>query len=109
MFHSGREMSLAGKTKGHASSRPNRARGVPSSPSDVNNEVTFLTVGGLELRARLARLTRHLATFEAENLAATLQTSEVLANFKITAGARVIYLGRAVVGGIIHTGDALLC
>jgi extracellular factor (EF) 3-hydroxypalmitic acid methyl ester biosynthesis protein len=102
-------MSLAIKSNGHASRRPARARTAPSSPATVKNEVTFQTADGLELRARLARLTRHLATFEAENLAATLRTSEVLANFKIVAGERVIYLGRAIVGGIIHTGDALLC
>jgi extracellular factor (EF) 3-hydroxypalmitic acid methyl ester biosynthesis protein len=117
MFHSGREMSLVIKSNGHAGSRTvrppegqaGRAQAVPSSPAAVKNEVTFQTADGLELRARLARLTRHVATFEAENLAATLRTSEVLANFKITAGERVIYLGRAVVGSVIHTGDALLC
>jgi extracellular factor (EF) 3-hydroxypalmitic acid methyl ester biosynthesis protein len=117
MFHSGREMSLVIKSNGHAGSRPvrqserraGRAQVVPSSQATVKNEVTFQTADGLELRARLARLTRHTATFEAENLAATLRASEVLANFKITAGEHVIYLGRAVVGNVIHTGDALLC
>ncbi len=48
-------------------------------------------------------------TFEADDFAATLRTSEVLANFKITAGSRVIYFGRAVVSNVIHTGDSLLC
>jgi len=110
-------MSLVIKSNGHAGSRPvrpperqaGRTRAVPSSQAAVKNEVTFQTADGLDLRARLARLTRHAATFEAENLAATLRTSEVLANFKITAGERIIYLGRAVVGSVIHTGDALLC
>jgi extracellular factor (EF) 3-hydroxypalmitic acid methyl ester biosynthesis protein len=110
-------MSLAIKTNGHGSSRPVRqperkavrAPAVPPSQSVVKNEVTFQTSDGLELHARLARLTRHEATFEAENLAATLRTSEVLANFKITTGGRVIYLGRAIVGSIVHTGDTLLC
>jgi extracellular factor (EF) 3-hydroxypalmitic acid methyl ester biosynthesis protein len=50
-----------------------------------------------------------LVTFEADNLAATLRTSEVLANFKITTGNRVIYFGRAVVSNVIHTGESLLC
>ncbi len=117
MFHSGREMSLVIKSSGRSNGssirqsqrKAIRAQAVPSSQSAAKNEVTFQTADGLELRASLARLTRHAVTFEAENLAATLRTSEVLANFKIIAGERVIYLGRAVVGGIIHIGGALLC
>ena len=33
----------------------------------------------------------------------------MLANFKITAGSRVIYFGRAVVSNVMHTGDSLIC
>jgi extracellular factor (EF) 3-hydroxypalmitic acid methyl ester biosynthesis protein len=48
-------------------------------------------------------------TFEADTLATILRTSEVLANFKITTGNRVIYFGRAVVTNVVHTGDSLIC
>ncbi len=73
------------------------------------SEVAFQTAGGVEICARLTRLTRHAATFEADDFAAALRASEVLAGFKITAGSRVIYFGRAVVSNVIHTGDSLLC
>jgi extracellular factor (EF) 3-hydroxypalmitic acid methyl ester biosynthesis protein len=117
MFHSGREMSLVIKSNGHGNGssirqserKAVRTQPVPSSQTVMENEVTFQTADGVELRAGLARLTRHAATFEAENLAATLRTSEVLNNFKITTNSRVIYFGRAVVSNVIHTGDALLC
>jgi extracellular factor (EF) 3-hydroxypalmitic acid methyl ester biosynthesis protein len=74
----------------------------------VENEVTFQTADGVELSARLARLTRHLVTFEASHLPATLRTSEVLGNFKITDGNRVIYFGRAVVSSVVNTGESLM-
>ena len=86
-----------------------RAQAASSSQPAVGNEVTFQTADGLEMRARLARLTRQGLTFEADNFAATLRTSEVLANFKITHGSRVVYLGRAVVSGVVNTGGSLVC
>ena len=64
---------------------------------------------GRESRACLVRLTRQTAAFEADDFATSLRTSEVLANFKITAGGRVIYFGRAVVSNVLHTGDVFLC
>ena len=75
------------------------------------NEAAFQTADGVESHARLARLTRHTATFEADDFTASLRASEVLADFKITARGRVIYFGRAVVSltFLIHTGDSLLC
>ena len=92
MLHSGREMSLIVKTSGGTAGpvrQPARkaapAQAVSSSQTAAENEVAFQTAEGVEWRARLARLTRHGLTFEAHNLAATLRTSEVLANFKITS------------------------
>jgi extracellular factor (EF) 3-hydroxypalmitic acid methyl ester biosynthesis protein len=110
-------MSLVIKSNGHGPSnltRPPerkavRVQTVPSSHTGEENEVTFQTANGVEFRASLARLTRHAVTFEAVNLTATLRTSEVLANFKITTDNRVIYFGRAIVNNVIHTGDSLLC
>jgi extracellular factor (EF) 3-hydroxypalmitic acid methyl ester biosynthesis protein len=110
-------MSLVIKSNSHDISRPVRplqkravrAQTVPLPETAAETEVNFQTADGVEFRARLARLTRHAATFEAVNLAATLRTSEALGNFKITTENRVIYFGRAVVRNVIHTGDSILC
>src|SRR5271154_361847 len=96
MFHSGREMSLIVKAHEHDASSPARqsarkaarTQAISSAPAAMENEVTFQTVDGLESRAHLVHLTRHAATFEADDFTAVLRTSEVLANFKITADSR---------------------
>ena len=94
----------------HQSERKAVRRGVPlPSQTTAENEDAIQTADGVESRASLSHLTCHAVTFEAVNLAATLRTSEVLSNFKISAGDRVIYFGRAVVSNVIHTGDALVC
>ena len=82
---------------------------VAPAQSVLEKIVSFQTMDGKESHARLVRLTRQMATFAAEDFTATLRTSEVLANFKITTGSRVIYFGRAVVSHVLHTGDSLLC
>lgn len=99
----------AGGRTGRSEKKTSRAPVVSSFPAAVDNEVTFQTAGGVEWRARLARLTRHVVAFEAENLAAALRASEVLANFKITTGGRVLYFGRAVVSQVVHAGSSLVC
>ena len=117
MFHSGREMSLVIKSSGGGTDslvrqpekRAGRAQSTSSFQVAVENEVSFQTAEGVELRARLARLTRHELAFEADNLTATLRTSEVLSNFKITIGNRVIYFGRAVVSNVVNSGESLVC
>jgi extracellular factor (EF) 3-hydroxypalmitic acid methyl ester biosynthesis protein len=73
------------------------------------NEATFSTADGREYSARLVHLARNAVTFEAVNLAVTLRTSEVLSQFKIAVGGRVLYLGRAVVSNLIPTGESLIC
>jgi extracellular factor (EF) 3-hydroxypalmitic acid methyl ester biosynthesis protein len=110
-------MSLMVKSNEHDTADPGRqsarkAGRIPAvapSPSVPENEVSFQTMDGKESHACLARLTRHAATFAADDFTATLRTSEVLANFKITTGSGVIYFGRAVVSNVLHTGDSLLC
>jgi len=116
MFHSGREMSLVIKTSGgtggtvrQLEKKAIRARASSSFQTALENEVAFQTADGVEWCGRLARLTRQGLTFEADNLAVVLRTSEVLANFKITAGNRVIYFGRAVVSNVVNAGDSLIC
>jgi extracellular factor (EF) 3-hydroxypalmitic acid methyl ester biosynthesis protein len=109
-------MSLVTKAKGGGAVGPAVQPGrqtvriqAPSAfPAAGEREVAFRTAEGLDWRARLVRLTRHTAAFEATNLAAVLRTSEVLANFKITVGGRVIYFGRAVVTNVVHAGGSLI-
>lgn len=103
-------MSLVVKTSSDTGGPVGRSERKAIRPQATGeNEVAFQTVEGIEWRARLARLTRHAAAFEANNLAAALRSSEVLANFKITAADRVIYFGRAVVSNVVHVGDSLVC
>jgi extracellular factor (EF) 3-hydroxypalmitic acid methyl ester biosynthesis protein len=117
MFHSGREMSLMVKTNAPGPTglvRPtarkaNRTRIASPVPATTECEVAFQTADGREAQACLSRLTRQTATFQTDDFATVLRTSEVLANFKITASGRVIYFGRAVVSNVLHTGDAFLC
>ena len=106
-------MSLIVQSNGHVSPvRPleSKADGVAAaaSPAAPENEVTFRTADGVESRARLARLTRHLVTFEAGQLTTILRTSEVLSRFKITGNQRVLYFGRAVVSSVVNTGESLM-
>jgi hypothetical protein len=69
MFHSGRTMSLVTKTSGGDAGSPAgrsekkavRAHAASSLQASVENEVAFQTADGVEWRARLARLTRHVA------------------------------------------------
>jgi len=99
----------AGSPAGRSEKKAVRAHAASSLQASVENGVAFQTADGVEWRARLARLTRHGLTFEADTLATILRTSEVLANFKITTGNRVIYFGRAVVTNVVHTGDSFIC
>ena len=112
MFHSASEMSAVIKRNGTGSSLrqlEKRARATAPTNTAKESEVTFQTAEGVELRAGLARLTRHAVTFEAGNLAVTLRTSEVLNKFKITTDNRIIYFGRAVVSNVVNTGESLIC
>jgi extracellular factor (EF) 3-hydroxypalmitic acid methyl ester biosynthesis protein len=58
---------------------------------------------------RLIRLTRHVAVFETYALSEVLQTSQVLAAFKILSRAETVYDGRAVVRSLINAGTAIVC
>jgi extracellular factor (EF) 3-hydroxypalmitic acid methyl ester biosynthesis protein len=106
-------MSIVSKNTGHparlSEKKTPRARATPAAFSALGNEVSFQAPDGAEFRASLGKLTAHTAIFDAGHLATTLRTSEVLNNFKIFAGNRVIYFGRAVVSNVIQTDAALLC
>ena len=71
--------------------------------------VTCLTSGGGQLRANCLRLNRHAAVFEVFTPHAVLQSSEVLADFKIAINGRTAYDGRATVKNAITSDTSLLC
>lgn len=64
---------------------------------------------GLEVRATPVRLDRFSVVFEVYNPHSILQLSEVLSEFRISIGERLVYAGRAVVSNLVNTGIMLLC
>ena len=64
---------------------------------------------GAEVRASPLRLTRYSVTFEVYNPYSILQLSEVLMDFQIFIGQRMVYSGRAVVRSIVNAGIMLVC
>ena len=70
--------------------------------------VSFQTTGGIDVRATVLRLERHVVVFEVYSPAAVLQTSEALPDFEILCGERPIYTGRAVVKNLITTGSVFV-
>jgi len=71
--------------------------------------VVFQTSQGTEVRASLARITRHLAVLEIYTPSVFLQVSEVLSDFKLYLNEQPVYSGRAVVQSLIYTGTMLVC
>lgn len=65
----------------------------------------FKPADGAEMRATLLHLSPPTVSFEVFGADAALQLSEVLSNFKITAGAEVIYDGKVVVISAANTGS----
>jgi extracellular factor (EF) 3-hydroxypalmitic acid methyl ester biosynthesis protein len=64
---------------------------------------------GIEIRAGILRLTRHLVVFEIITPGVVLQLSEVLGDFKILLDERAAYSGRAVISSVVHTGTTMVC
>ncbi len=71
--------------------------------------VTCQNTQGLELRAMLLHISRFIACFEIYNPQLVLRVSEVLSEFRVLVNGRPVYLGRAVVASIVHTGTLLVC
>jgi len=81
-----------------------------ASPSGVKeSSVSFLTAEGLELRAAPVRVTRHTAVFELYNPNVLPRLSEVLSEFAIILQDRKVYSGRAIVRGVVDTGNTATC
>lgn len=64
---------------------------------------------GVQVRATPLRLTRHAAVFEVYNPYSIVQLSEVLSEFQIFIGDKLMYSGRAVVSNLLNTGILLVC
>jgi extracellular factor (EF) 3-hydroxypalmitic acid methyl ester biosynthesis protein len=64
---------------------------------------------GAEVRATPVRMTRYTVVFEVYNPFSILQLSEVLGEFRITMGERLVYNGRAVVSNLVNAGIMVLC
>lgn len=71
--------------------------------------VAFRHHSGAEVCAGLLRLNRYVAAFEVYTPALGLCLSDVLADFRISAGERTLYSGRGVITAIVNTGPMLVC
>ena len=81
----------------------------PEARDSKGSVAVFKTRDGVETRGPILRLARYAVAFEFCNPAAELRTSEVLDKFKILIDGRMIYSGRAVVGGLIDAGARIIC
>ncbi|MFZ0826734.1 MAG: class I SAM-dependent methyltransferase [Verrucomicrobiia bacterium] len=81
----------------------------PEARDDKGSVAVFKTRDGMETRGAILRLARYAVAFEFCNAAVVLRTSEVLDKFKIIIDGRMIYSGRAVVGGLIDAGTRIIC
>jgi extracellular factor (EF) 3-hydroxypalmitic acid methyl ester biosynthesis protein len=70
--------------------------------------VTFINAGRFQGRGTLLHLTRQAAAFEVYNPHSIVQLSEVLDQFTISRGERMIYTGRAVVTTLVPAGSLLI-
>ena len=103
-----------GNGNGHGDSPPRLktvTRGDVTAHSAVapKSAVTFQMSGGFEIRGTPVHLTRHRVAFEIPGADAGLRASEVLNGFKIIAGGRTVFQGRAVVSGLHHAGARVVC
>lgn len=80
-----------------------------STSGDVARLVTFRNSQGIEIQGTVLRLERHRVIFEVYSPTALLRTSEGLGDFKINVGEKVMYMGKAVVCALMHTGTLTLC
>jgi len=86
-----------------------RRRTVPEAGAVGGNIAVFKTRDGAETRGPILRLGRYAVAFELCDPAVVVRTSEVLDKFKILIDGRMIYSGRAVVGGWIDAGGRTIC
>jgi len=81
---------------------------VESSVSSLSSSVTFRNSQGVAAGGTLLHLTRNVVVFEVYNPYSIVQLSEVLSDFRISRGERVVYSGRTVVSNLVPTGLMLI-
>ena len=65
---------------------------------------------GLEIQAPLIHLTRYQAVFELPGtVSPLLRLSESLDDFRILAGGRTVYRGRAIIRSLVNRDSGLVC
>ncbi len=73
------------------------------------NQIKFQSSQGFEIRSPVLRLTPQSVTFELNSPDSFLRLSEVLDEFKIFAGDREVYDGKATVTSMVNSGTAVVC
>ncbi|MCB9893919.1 MAG: class I SAM-dependent methyltransferase [Planctomycetes bacterium] len=79
--------------------RPNR---------NIESMVAFQNSQGVKATGTLVHLTRNMVVFEVYNPYSIVQLSEVLGDFRVMRGERVVYSGRSVVSNLVSTGLMLI-
>ena len=75
----------------------------------LSSVVVCQTHQGEEITADILRLRRYSAAFEVYNPYSVLQVSEVLREFRIRVGDKLVYDGKAVISGLVNTGTVQIC
>ncbi|MCA8914425.1 MAG: class I SAM-dependent methyltransferase [Planctomycetes bacterium] len=74
----------------------------------IESMVAFRNSQGVKANGTLVHLTRNMVVFEVYNPYSIVQLSEVLSDFRVTRGERVVYSGRSVVSNLVSTGLMLI-
>jgi len=83
--------------------------GVHASEVPKESFVVFQDGHGMESRATLLRMTRHLVVFEVYSPATVLHVSEVLTDFRISLEQEIFFAGKAVLTGVVNAGAVCVC
>ena len=77
--------------------------------SDADSSIWFLDADGAETWGTLRHLGRHEVSFELVSTDGVLRTSEILDEFRVKLGHRLVYSGRATTTAVTHVGPRMMC
>jgi extracellular factor (EF) 3-hydroxypalmitic acid methyl ester biosynthesis protein len=80
-----------------------------ATPGGKENQVTFQTVEGVELRGVPIRVTRYAVVFELYDPGVAIRLSEALEKFEIILQGRTVYSSRVVVQNVVDAGMKVVC
>ncbi|HUF60805.1 MAG TPA: class I SAM-dependent methyltransferase [Verrucomicrobiales bacterium] len=86
-----------------------RAVEVAPAPDLRESVIACRNSQGAAVKGSLLRLTRYSVVFEIYSPYSIIQLSEVLRDFQIFLGNRMVYQGRAVVSSLVNTGILMVC